>query len=81
MPQDGGEVISMSVDLTRDQVTGESDFTARIAIPDEELARLGSVKLQPGIPADVQIKTQDLTAPSYLLKPLTDQINRAFRER
>jgi HlyD family secretion protein len=80
-PQVIGEVISISADLTRDQVTGDAYFTGRIAIPEAELAKLGANKLQPGIPADVQIKTNDRTALSYLLKPLTDQITRAFRER
>jgi HlyD family secretion protein len=75
------EAISISADLTRDQATGESYFTARIAMPEAELERLGTNKLQPGIPADIQIKTQDRTALSYLMKPLSDQITRAFRER
>ncbi len=80
-PQVTGEVISISADLTRDQVTGQSYFTARVALPEAELTKLGSNKLQPGIPADIQIKTQDRTALSYLMKPLSDQITRAFRER
>jgi HlyD family secretion protein len=80
-PEVMGEVISVSADLIRDQVTGESYFTARIAMPETELAKLGSNKLQPGIPADIQIKTQDRTALSYLMKPLSDQINKAFRGR
>jgi HlyD family secretion protein len=80
-PQVTGEVISISADLTRDQVTGDSYFTARIAMPEAELDKLGASKLQPGIPVDIQIKTNDRTALSYLVKPLTDQITRAFRER
>jgi HlyD family secretion protein len=80
-PEVMGEVISVSADLIRDQVTGESYFTARIAMPETELAKLAGNKLQPGIPADIQIKTQDRTALSYLMKPLSDQINKAFRER
>jgi HlyD family secretion protein len=80
-PQVNGEVTGISADLSRDQTTGETYFTVRINIPDEELAKLGSNKLQPGIPADVQIKTQYRTALSYLMKPLADQIDKAFRER
>jgi HlyD family secretion protein len=80
-PQVTGEVINVSADLTRDQATGESYFTARIAMPEAEIAKLGANKLQPGIPAEIQIKTQDRTALSYLIKPLSDQINKAFRER
>jgi len=80
-PQVGGEVVGVSPDLTRDPATGETYFTVRIAIPDTEIAKLGSNRLQPGIPVEVQITTRDRTALSYLMKPLADQINRAFRER
>jgi len=80
-PQLNGEVISISADLTQDHTTGDSFFTVRIAISEVDLARLGTNKLQPGIPVDVQIKTQERTALSYLMKPLTDQIAKAFRER
>lgn len=76
-----GEVMTLSADLSRDQVTGESYFTARVAIPDSELQKLGENRLLPGMPAEVQIKTAERTALSYLLKPLTDQFSRAFRER
>lgn len=80
-PQLNGEVISISADLTQDHTTGNSFFTVRIAISEVDLAKLGTNKLQPGIPVDVQIKTQERTVLSYLMKPLTDQIAKAFRER
>ena len=51
-----------------------------VRIEADELARLGELKLIPGMPAEVFIKTQDRTAMNYLLKPLADQLNRAFRE-
>ena len=35
----------------------------------------------PGMPAEIYIKTTDRTAISYLMKPLTDQIAKAFIER
>jgi len=33
------------------------------------------------MPAEVQIETQRRTALSYLLKPLSDQLARAWKER
>jgi HlyD family secretion protein len=33
------------------------------------------------MPADVQIRTDDRTVLSYLLKPIEDQVSKAFRER
>lgn len=80
-PQIAGEVIGLAPDLTRDQATGESFFVGRIAISEDELAKLGKNVLQPGIPVEVHITTQQRTALSYLMKPMADQINRAFRER
>jgi HlyD family secretion protein len=80
-PELDGVVTRLAPDLSRDQITGEIYFTARIAIPDEELEKLGSKKLQPGIPVEVHITTEERTALSYLVKPMADQINRAFRER
>jgi HlyD family secretion protein len=53
----------------------------RIGISPEEIARLGNVKLVPGMPVEAFIKTYDRTVISYFTKPLHDQILRAFRER
>jgi HlyD family secretion protein len=39
------------------------------------------LKLVPGMPAEVHIRTTERTALSYFVKPLSDQIARAFRER
>jgi HlyD family secretion protein len=47
----------------------------------DELARLGGVTLVPGMPVEVFVKTGDRKVLSYLVKPLSDQINRAFREK
>ncbi|MBY0224232.1 MAG: HlyD family type I secretion periplasmic adaptor subunit [Hyphomicrobium sp.] len=80
-PQITGEVVSLSPDLNRDPISGEIFFSARISISDEERAKLGADKLQPGLPVEVHITTEERTALSYLVKPMADQINRAFRER
>jgi HlyD family secretion protein len=81
-PEIKGLIRSVSADLTQDQRTGESYFLSRIEIPDAELERLGEHnKLVPGMPADVQIMTQARTALSYLIKPMQDQLAKAFKER
>jgi len=49
-------------------------------MPAGEVARLGNVKLVPGMPVEAFVKTGDRTVMSYLMKPLSDQIVRAFRE-
>ncbi|MFL5053322.1 MAG: HlyD family type I secretion periplasmic adaptor subunit, partial [Xanthobacteraceae bacterium] len=45
------------------------------------LARLHGLKLQAGMPVEAFIQTGDRTVMSYLVKPLQDQIMKAFRER
>jgi len=35
----------------------------------------------PGMPVETFIRTGDRTVISYLVKPLTDQINKTWRER
>ena len=52
----------------------------RVLLKPEELAKLCSTKLVPGMPVDVFIKTPGRTALSYLIKPLRDQAERAFKE-
>lgn len=80
-PELDGMTTRIGADLSRDEVTGESYFTVRIEFPDQEIARLGDNRLLPGIPADVQIRTEERTALSFLTKPLQDQLSKAFRER
>ncbi|MDR3437638.1 HlyD family type I secretion periplasmic adaptor subunit [Telmatospirillum sp.] len=80
-PEVDGEISVVSADLTQDQRTGTSYYTARVALKPNELAKLGSAKLVPGMPVDVFIKTPGRTALSYLTKPLWDQAERAMKER
>jgi HlyD family secretion protein len=80
-PELNGAITRISADITTDQRTGLSHYTVRIAMPAEEIARLGEVKLVPGMPVEAFVQTGDRTVISYLIKPLYDQFNRAFRER
>jgi HlyD family secretion protein len=66
---------------TTDQHSGVSYYTVRISIPEAEVARLGGLKLLPGMPLEAFIQTGDRTVLSYLMKPMTDQIARSFRGR
>ena len=79
-PEIFGSVSQISADITTDQRTNQSYYTIRIAMSAEEIARLGDVKIVPRMPVEAFVKTGDRTVMSYLMKPLTDQMNRAFRE-
>ncbi|WP_024510510.1 HlyD family type I secretion periplasmic adaptor subunit [Bradyrhizobium sp. ARR65] len=80
-PEIDGEISVVSADITQDQKTGMSYYTARALLKPEEVAKLGSAKLVPGMPVEVFMKTSGRTALSYLLKPLLDQAEHAFKER
>jgi HlyD family secretion protein len=80
-PELNGVVTRVSPDVTTDQRTGQSYYTIRVSMPPEEVARLGEAKLIPGMPVEAFVQTGDRTMLSYLIKPLHDQLMRAFRER
>jgi HlyD family secretion protein len=80
-PELNGVVTRVSPDVTTDQRTGQSYYTIRVSMPREEVARLGESKLIPGMPVEAFVQTGDRTMLSYLIKPLNDQLMRAFRER
>jgi membrane fusion protein, type I secretion system len=80
-PELNGVVTRVSPDVTTDQRTGQSYYTIRVAMSAEEIARLGDVKLIPGMPVEAFVQTGDRTMLSYLVKPLSDQLMRAFREK
>lgn len=79
-PELNGKVISVSPNTTIDPVTGFPFYTVRIEIPTDQLARLNSLSLVPGMPAEAFMQTDKRSVMNYLLKPATDQLNRAFRE-
>jgi len=80
-PEVKGVLTRLSPDAVRDKETGQFYYTARITPDNRDLERLADKKLVPGMPVEAFIETSPRTALSYLTKPLTDQFERAFRER
>jgi HlyD family secretion protein len=80
-PEIEGIVTRISADTSTDQRTGQTYYTIRISMPAEQIERLGNVKLLPGMPVEAFVQTGDRTMLSYLIKPLHDQVMRAFREK
>ncbi len=79
-PELDGQVVRIAADLSHDPNSGLSYYVVRIQIDDEARAKLGGLKLIPGMPVEAFIQTGERTAVSYFLKPFTDQLARAFRE-
>jgi HlyD family secretion protein len=80
-PEIDGEVTLVSADLTQDEKSGASYYMIRVSLPDEQVSRLGIGKLVPGMPVETFIETPARTVLSFLVKPMRDQIEKAFRER
>ena len=80
-PEVDGKVLTVSPDVTIDPRTGGSYYTARLALAPGALAALGDPRLLPGMPVEAYIETPLRTVLSYLTRPLSDQVRRAFRER
>jgi HlyD family secretion protein len=75
-----GELFRVAADLTQDPQTGVSYYSASARIEQSELAKLGDLKLIPGMPAEILITGDRRTLASYIIKPLHDQMRRALRE-
>jgi HlyD family secretion protein len=80
-PEIRGHIKLISADLTTEQRSGMTYYAIQVTLTPEEMAALGNKKLIPGMPVEVYVQTGLRSAFSYLVKPLTDQFNRAFRER
>ncbi len=75
-----GKVISVSGDLITEPQGNVSYFLARVAITPEGLKELGRHQMQPGMPAEVVIKTGERTLLTYLLHPLTKRMAASMKE-
>lgn len=78
-PELSGTVTRIAADTIKDDKAG-AYYLVRLSPDDGELTRLGGRRLVAGMPVEAFIRTADRSMLSYLLKPLTDQASRAFRE-
>jgi HlyD family secretion protein len=79
-PPLGGTLNYVAADQTEDPQRGVFYYTVRATIDPAVLAAHPSIKLYPGMPAEVVAKIQPRRAIEYLLDPLTQTFYRAFRE-
>jgi HlyD family secretion protein len=79
-PELKGFVAQRAVEITKDRHSGNAYYLARVGIDDRERATAAKLRLVAGMPVEGFIETSERTALSFLMKPVTDQFNRAFRE-
>ncbi len=76
-----GTVRYISADQLSDPRTGTQHYIAQVAVDTDSLARAGDgVHLQPGMRAELFIKTGERTVLDYLLEPVAATLRRALRE-
>ncbi|NRB20313.1 MAG: HlyD family type I secretion periplasmic adaptor subunit [Rhodobacteraceae bacterium] len=80
-PELFGTVVLLSADSFEDEVSRQPYYRAEIELQEGELDKLPEgVVLIPGMPVESFIRTADHSPLSYLIKPLADYFNKAFRE-
>jgi HlyD family type I secretion membrane fusion protein len=76
-----GTITHMSADRLTDNKTGASFYSVLVKIDAAELEKNRNIILVPGMTTVVMVPTHERTALTYLLKPLTEAVNRGMREK
>lgn len=76
-----GKVSVVSADALVEQRSGAPYYAMRVAVAGEELKKLGSLQLQPGMQGTVMVKTGERSLLAYLWRPLTRRFTGALSER
>lgn len=71
---------AISADAIEDETQGVRYYEADIELDSSIFELLGEKKVVPGMPVEAYIRTGDRSPLNYLLKPMADYFNRAFRE-
>ena len=79
-PQINGILRRVSADVQTDEHSAKSYYVAHVDVAENEFARLGELRVIPGMPVEAFVMTGEREAITYLLKPLMDQMQRALRE-
>lgn len=79
-PELYGRVVMVSPDAFTDERSQVSYYRAEIMLNEGEIDKLTGLTLLPGMPVETFIRTDARTPLAYLVKPLSDYFNRAFRE-
>ncbi len=75
-----GKLTYIAADQSLDEKTDTAFFVARAEITPASLAANPTARLYPGMPAEIIIVHKERRAIDYLVSPITDSLNRAFRE-
>lgn len=80
-PSIPGRVMTISADRLIDETNRQPYYLAQVEVTSAGMDKLGSSMIRPGMPATVTIKTGERNLMSYLMKPMFDRIDGAFKEQ
>jgi len=79
-PVVAGRIAVVSADALVDQRTGAPYYAMRVAVPAEEVRKLGDLRLQPGMVATVMVRTGERSLLVYLARPFLRRFSSALSE-
>lgn len=80
-PQIQGRVLTISADLQQDREDLPPYYLVHLQGDKNDMLGLNDLVLKPGMPVEAFIQTETRSPLSYLIKPMSDQMARAFREK
>ncbi|KFX67800.1 hemolysin D [Pseudomonas taeanensis MS-3] len=80
-PSIPGRVLTVSADRLVDESNKQPYYLAQVEVTPEGMDKLGSNRIRAGMPATVTIKTGERNLMSYLMKPMLDRVDNAFKEQ
>jgi membrane fusion protein, type I secretion system len=79
-PHIPGEVTQVSADRLIDEMTGSPYYQLIAKVSPEGIEMMPDLRLQPGMPVEMFVKTGERTMLNYLLKPIIDRLKLSMSE-
>jgi len=79
-PHIPGTLISVGADRIVDEKTGAPYYKIQAITTNKGAKMLGDLKVRPGMPVELFIKTGEQSMMTYLMKPIFDRAHSALRE-
>ena len=79
-PHIPGEVVNVSADRFIEEQTGQPYYKVTSKVAPDGIKMIYNLKIRPGMPVDMFIKTGERTMMNYLLKPIVDHLKLSMSE-
>lgn len=79
-PHIPGEVVNVSADRFIEEQTGQPYYKVTSKVAPEGVKMIVNLKIRPGMPVDMFVKTGERTMMNYLLKPIVDHLKLSMSE-